>query len=120
MTAAIYKICSSAAWAEAQKTGSYSGSPDDRRDGYIHMSTAAQLAGTLARHFSDQDGRGHAGLVLVRLDPTRLGSSLKWEPARDGSLFPHLYGSLDPALATSVATLALGSDGRHLLPAELT
>ncbi len=107
----IYKVAGAAEWDEAVRLGCYRGSADDRRDGYIHFSTAAQLAGTLARYFA-----GREDLVLVAFDPLRLGPALKWEPARDGALFPHLYAELDPGLATRIDHLALGPDGRHLLP----
>jgi len=114
----VYKVCHADDWAAALGLGRYLGSPDDARDGYIHLSTVAQLAGTLARHFSVA-GRGREGLVLVALQPSRLGPSLRWEPARDGSLFPHLYAPLDPALALRVTPLAVGADGRHVLPEGL-
>ena len=35
---------------------------------------------------------------------------------RDGSLFPHLYGPLDPAEAAQVSPLPLGPDGEHSFP----
>jgi uncharacterized protein (DUF952 family) len=49
--------------------------------------------------------------VLVRLDAARLGRSLRWEPSRGGELFPHVYGSLDPALAEAVSEIELEPDG---------
>ena len=70
-------------WREAECRGSFSGAGIDQRDGYIHFSTAAQLQETAARHFAGQDG-----LTLVAVDESVLGPALKWEPARDGSLFP--------------------------------
>ena len=56
----IYKICPATAWREAEGQGVYRGSADDIRDGFIHFSTAAQVAGTAAKHFA-----GQADLVLV-------------------------------------------------------
>ncbi|MGE0702014.1 MAG: DUF952 domain-containing protein [Hyphomicrobiaceae bacterium] len=118
MTEMVYKILPASAWAEALSLGRYGGSADDLRDGYIHLSTARQLAGTLARHFSDDAGR-RPGLVVVTIDPGRLGAALKWEPARDGSLFPHLYAPLPAAAALDMAELHIGPDGRHILPERL-
>jgi len=115
----VYKVCPTPDWAQAVAGRQYLGSADDHRDGFIHLSTAAQLPGTLRRHFSDPDGRGRRGLVLVALGVSRLGDALKWEPARDGSLFPHLYGPLDPELAAHSTLLAVGADGRHVLPGDL-
>ena len=119
MSEKVYKVCSASDWNEATAQGRYLGSADDRRDGFIHLSTGAQLSGTLARHFSGPDGRGLPGLVLLSFDPRQLGPDLKWEPARDGSLFPHLYGALETALALDCVLLDVGPDGRHIIPGDL-
>lgn len=115
----VYKVCPARDWSEAVTDRQYLGSADDHRDGFIHLSTATQLPGTLKRHYRDADGRGRTGLVLVVLDASRLGDALKWESARDGSLFPHLYGPLDPGLAVQSIPLDVGADGRHVLPGDL-
>lgn len=115
----VYKVCTRAEWLEAVSAGRFAGSADDRRDGFIHLSTAAQLPGTLARHFSDAGGRGRPDLVLAAFEADRLGPALKWEPARDGSLFPHLYVPLETGLASRVVPLPVGADGRHTLAAEV-
>ena len=91
---AIYKICGAAEWTEARRMGTFFGSDVDRRDGFIHFSTRDQVAETAARYFSDLDD-----LVLVMVDADALGHRLKWEPARGGALFPHLYGRLDTTAA---------------------
>src|SRR5687767_388945 len=52
--AALYKICPRHSWAEALQTGQLPVSGDDARDGYIHLSSAQQLRGTLERHFKAQ------------------------------------------------------------------
>jgi uncharacterized protein (DUF952 family) len=88
----IYKICERAAWREAQSAGLYRGSAVDHRDGFIHFSTAAQVAETAAKHFA-----GQTDLILVAVDGAALGAALKWEPSRGGALFPHLYGALPVA-----------------------
>jgi uncharacterized protein (DUF952 family) len=107
----IYKICSQAAWREAERLGTFAGAGIDLRDGYIHFSTAAQLRETADRHFS-----GVADLVLVAVDEQALGPNLKWESARGGDLFPHLYGALDPAAARWVKPLPLSAEGQHVFP----
>ena len=96
----VYKVCPSAAWQAAVAAGVYRGSADDHRDGFIHLSTAAQLAETVARHFA-----GQRDLVLVALDPADLGDRLRWEPSRGGALFPHLHGDLPVSLAREVSPL---------------
>jgi|SRR6185312_9291930 len=107
----IYKICPAPLWEEARLSGNFRGSGDDRRDGFIHFSTATQLAETAARHFA-----GQHDLLLVSVDADRLDGRLKWEPSRDGALFPHLYGDLDLAAVLDVTPLPLGADGRHRFP----
>ena len=109
----IYKICGSIEWAEAEASGSHPGSEHDRRDGFIHFSTASQLPGTLAKHFTDR-----VDLLLIAVDADSLGRALRWEPARDGDLFPHLYGWLPVAAALWTQALEIGESGHHILPAE--
>jgi uncharacterized protein (DUF952 family) len=112
MTAMIYHMCTAEAWEEAVAAGQYNGSADDRRDGFLHFSTADQIAESARRHRA-----GQAGLVLVAVAAGILGDRIRWEPARDGALFPHLYGPLFPNEAASVAALPLGPDGEHVFPA---
>lgn len=107
----IYKICSSELWREAERAGLFAGAPLDLTDGFIHFSTAAQVAETAAKHFA-----GAAGQVLVAVDAGALGEALKWEPSRGGALFPHLYGSLAVAAVLWVKPLPLGAHGRHVFP----
>jgi uncharacterized protein (DUF952 family) len=92
----IYKIVTVALWREAEGLGFFSGSPVDIRDGYIHFSTAAQLAETAKKHFS-----GEQDLLLVAVDPAQL--ILRWEPSRGGQLFPHLYDRLPLTAVLSVS-----------------
>ena len=68
----VYKICSRALWREAERSGVFRGSDDDRRDGFIHFSTAAQVAETAAKHFS-----GQRDLLLIRVNTIDLGERLK-------------------------------------------
>jgi uncharacterized protein (DUF952 family) len=107
----IYKICERAAWREAERSRVYRGSDADRRDGFIHFSTAAQLAGTAAKHFA-----GQADLMLVAVDDDRLGPTLKWEPSRGGELFPHLYGELSLDAVRWARLLPDELDGKRTLP----
>jgi uncharacterized protein (DUF952 family) len=110
----IYKVCDVNEWRDAVRSGTYAGSSDDVRDGFIHFSTAGQLAETLRRHFSGRDG-----LVLVSVSVAHLGEQLRWEPSRGGDLFPHLYGKLDPASASRVDDLPLRADGTHAIPGDV-
>jgi uncharacterized protein (DUF952 family) len=107
----IYKICAASAWREAERQGTYRGSADDARDGFIHFSTAAQVEGTARKHFA-----GKTGLFLVEVDTDALGDALRWEPSRSDELFPHLYGELDVGAVISVHELHTRADGSHDIP----
>ena len=85
----IVKLLRAAEWADFQASGSFAGSPDDLRDGYIHISAPDQVAATAAKWFADAPG-----LMALTLDADTLGDALRWEPARGGVLFPHLYRAL--------------------------
>ncbi len=106
----VFKVCPAPEWAAAEAAGHYTGSADDHRDGFIHLSTAAQLEGTLAKHFA-----GETDLVLLAVPVSAL-KALKFEPSRGGALFPHLYGALPVSAAIWHVPLAIGADGRHVLP----
>ncbi|MGE5504236.1 MAG: DUF952 domain-containing protein [Actinomycetota bacterium] len=106
----IYHMCREDEWRTAEAAGSYGGSSQDAADGFIHFSTAVQVADSAARHRAGQDG-----LVLVAAAVAALGGALKWEPSRRGELFPHLYGPLPMAAVCWVSPLPLVS-GRHVFP----
>ncbi|MCG2841767.1 DUF952 domain-containing protein [Sandaracinobacter sp. RS1-74] len=85
----LVKIFRAGEWAAFRESGRYRGSADDLRDGFIHLSTAAQAAGTLKAHFA-----GEGGLVLAEVDVAG-DPALKWEKSRNGQDFPHLYRPLE-------------------------
>lgn len=97
----IYKLLRGPEWQVLQQQGQTRGSADDERDGYVHLSTAEQLPGTLERYYADTPD-----LWLLELDPIALGAALRWEPSRGGRLFPHLYAPLRLADCAVVATRA--------------
>jgi len=109
----IFKIFPRAEWEQAAASGHYEGSADDRRDGFIHFSTADQLAGTLAKHFAGQDD-----LLLIAVEAEALGAALRWEAARGGDLFPHLYAPLPAGAALWVRPLPRDPAGQHVIPPE--
>ena len=107
----IYKICERTAWRLAEQAGTYRGSAVDASDGFIHLSTAAQLPGTMEKHFA-----GSHDLLLVAVDTDRLGLALKWEPSRGGELFPHLYAALPLSAVVWTKPLPDEDAGRRGLP----
>jgi uncharacterized protein (DUF952 family) len=110
----IYKICPRALWREAEEAGRFAGAPIDIADGFIHFSTADQVAETAARHFANV-----SDLLIIGIEAEALGEALRYEPSRGGALFPHLYGDLPVDAVRSVAELPIGPDGRHVFPADL-
>ena len=86
----VVKLLRGAEWAAFEAAGRFDGSPDDLRDGYIHLSTPEQAEATRARHFA-----GESGLWQVTLDADTLGPALRWEVSRGGVSFPHLYRALE-------------------------
>ena len=111
MGTVIYKICDAAMWHAAESAREFRGAGIDVKDGYIHFSSADQVAETVAKHFA-----GAADLVLVAVDAAALGAALKWEPARGGALFPHLYGTLPLSAVLWVKPMPLRADGRREVP----
>lgn len=106
----IFKIFRRAEWNAFRDAGETAGAPVDLADGFIHFSTAAQVAETAAKHFATE-----SDLVLVAVDAAALGDALRWEPSRGGALFPHLYRVLRIADVVWDKSLPLGATG-HIFP----
>ena len=107
----IYKISDVTLWNEAERAGVFTGAPVDVADGFIHFSTASQVAETARKHFF-----GQTGLFLIAVDADMLGDALRWEPSRNDELFPHLYGELDLGAVTAILDMRAQSDGYHDIP----
>jgi uncharacterized protein (DUF952 family) len=110
----VYKIVAADLWQAAGDSGAFAGAGIDLNDGFIHLSTGAQARRTAQLYFAGQDN-----LVLVAVDEASLGDALKYEPSRDGDLFPHLYGSLPLTAVRSVRPLPVGAGGQHIFPDDV-
>ena len=108
----IFKIFTAEQWRTLEREGVTDGAPVDLADGYIHFSTAAQLAATAAKHFAGIDG-----LMLAAVDAEAVDDALRWEPSRGGDLFPHLYRPLYAADVLWAKPLPLTPLG-HAIPPE--
>lgn len=106
----IYKILRAPEWADFQAMGMTHGVSVDISDGFIHFSSARQLAETLRRHFG-----GETNLMCVCVEANRLGSGLVWEVSRGNALFPHLYSPLHLSDLVWARPVFDGPDG-HVLP----
>lgn len=107
----IFHLARREEWLAAQQSGRYGGSIEDRADGFIHFSTAETVNESAARHRA-----GERGLLLIAVESEGLKGALRWEPARGGMLFPHLYGALPIEHVKWVKELPLGADGSHVFP----
>lgn len=110
----VYKICPAGLWREAEATGVFKGAAVDLTDGFIHFSTAGQVAETARKHFS-----GQRDLLLVAVATAALGNALRFEPSRGGALFPHLYGPLPLTAVRGVLPLDTAPDGSVRIPTGL-
>ena len=106
-----YKVLTADEMAARERDGAFAGAPADLADGYIHLSTAAQLTETVDRHFTGQDGHHVAAVDLAAQ-----GDRLRWEPSRGGQLFPHLYGPLLLETVVAYGPMERDDDGRVRLP----
>ena len=108
--AAAFKILTAAELAELEG-GSFAGSAADARDGFIHLSTAAQLTGTADKHYI-----GQSDLHVAEVDLEALGDAIRWEQSRGGQDFPHLYGPLPLDAVVAYSPLERDDDGSVKLP----
>ena len=110
----IFKIIDLDEWQNVKQSGTYLGSSKDKEDGYIHFSGEDQVKGTLEKYYSKQEN-----LVLLKVETLKL-VHLIWEQASDGNMFPHLYSSLDLSNVVDEYEIAIGEDGYHNLPINLS
>lgn len=108
--ATAYKVLTAEQMA-ALEADAFEGAPVDRADGYIHLSTAAQLTETVDTHFAGQDD-----LWIAAVDLDSLGEDVRWEESRGGQLFPHIHGALPLAAVVAYGALARDDDGTVRLP----
>ena len=104
----IYKIFLQIEWNEMLANRCFSGSVDDKRDGFIHLSTSIQLAETLSKHFHGQDS-----IVVAEVDAEKNSELLKYEFSRGGNKFPHLYGNLELSSIINYWTLSPDDKGAY-------
>ena len=84
----IYHLTTPRAWELALSRGFYE-SPSLAAEGFIHCSTKEQLLESARLHFV-----GHDRLLVLRIAEKAVEKRLRWEPSRNGELFPHIYGSV--------------------------
>jgi uncharacterized protein (DUF952 family) len=93
-----------------EAAGTYERSTIDtslEEEGFIHCSFPEQVQATADRYY-----RGRDDIVLLRIDPDRLGVEVVVEEARSGERFPHVYGPIPVDAVTSAQPVPMGPDGR--------
>lgn len=89
----------------------YIPSDEDKNDGFVHFSTAKQLAISAKKH-----RKGEKDIFLVEVDTHLIVDDLKWEPARNNEYFPHLYGAFFKKYVTRLTAISIDDSGTHLFP----
>ena len=109
MTNKVYKVLRAKEWEAASNTGKII-TDLDNGDGFIHLSTAVQLAATLSFFFQDSDEVFLLQLDLGKIDNDKLlfEESFPNEGKRK-SPFPHLYSELRTDQIANVWTLERGA-----------
>lgn len=105
----ILHICPSTAWA-ANKNSEYR-CPSLDSEGFIHCSTPEQTVEVANDLF-----RGQRGLVLLVIDAEKVVSSIRYEGAGNGKLYPHIYGPLNVTAVIRVEAFEPSADGTFELP----
>lgn len=107
----LYHITSREAWLNALAVGSYRADSLESQ-GFIHCSTARQVIPVAYRFY-----RAAQGLVLLEIDPAKLGAPVRWENLEGGTdLFPHIYGPLNLDAVSQVLDFIPGGNGEFSWP----
>jgi glutathione S-transferase len=110
VTPRLFHLALARDWADAFVTGDYVASTIGAtldEVGFIHLSYIDQVVAT-----ADAFYRGRADVMLLAIDPTRVGAEVRAEPAPGtGELFPHLYGPLPVVAVLGAYPLELRGDG---------
>jgi uncharacterized protein (DUF952 family) len=103
-----------AGWSAAQAAGVIA-PPSVAEVGFVHLSTPDQVALPANRLFA-----GRHDLLLLVLDPRRIGVDVWWEPGvpddPESMRFPHAYGPVPVGAVRAVLDYRPGADGRFADP----
>jgi len=85
----VYKVLSLKEWEAASKIGLIN-TELDQQDGFVHLSSAAQLNMTLSLYFSQEEK-----VVLLQIIESEIIEGLTYEHSeKRGGQFAHFYGEL--------------------------
>src|SRR5688572_22160059 len=102
-------MCTAAEWESARVAGALA-PPPLAEVGVVHLSTPGQVALPANRLF-----RGRSDVLLLVIDPARVGVEIRWEPGVAGDpgsmRFPHAYGPVPTSAVTATLPYLPGEDG---------
>jgi uncharacterized protein (DUF952 family) len=106
---------STAAGWEAARAAGVLAPPSLAEVGFVHLSTSEQVALPANRLF-----HGRSDVLLLVLDPARIGVEIRWEPGVPGDpesmRFPHAYGPIPTAAVLDAMPYPPNPDGSFALP----
>jgi uncharacterized protein (DUF952 family) len=112
----VYKVLRANEWEDASRTGVIV-TELDVEDGFIHLSTAVQLAATLSLYFEASEQVFLLELNMEKIDKDKI---IFEEPYPNNgirkSAFPHLYSELTTKQISNVWSLKRGA---FILPEEV-
>lgn len=100
----IYHLVSRAEW-DGQSQADYR-PPSLAAEGFVHCSHSHQLAKVANLFFANT-----SDLLVLVIDPARLGCPVKEENPGVGERFPHVYGPIPMAAVVDVRQLNRDRDG---------
>ena len=111
----IYHLALRADWERARVAGEYRistlGAGLDEV-GFVHCSFADQLVAVAAAFYGEVTEQ----LVLLEVDPARVGCPVRIEPAGGADGFPHVYGPLPVPAVRRALDVPTGPTGPDLPP----
>ena len=110
----IYKVLTLDEWERAQRIGIIV-TELDKKDGFVHLSSAIQLNATLSLYFAKEES-----VMLLQIDQSKIHDGLKYEapisPGSRTSSFPHYYGDL---IISSISNIWHLNRGAFEIPIEV-
>lgn len=96
----IYHITTQAQWDKAVELGYYEANTL-AKEGFMHCSTADQVAGVLERYY-----QGETGLVKLTIQKDKVERPLVFELAGSiNEVFPHIHGPLNLNAVVAVTAI---------------
>jgi len=80
-------------------------------EGFIHCSQVHQVAESANRFYANA-----VDLLVLEVEPAGLTSSLKYEAAGSGELFPHVYGPINRQAVVAVHAMKRDGNGKWVFP----